>query len=284
MTLKEVLEMWCAEESYDLESLIENGRKKLFDFKYPVFDENYRAVLERNFIRNFFMREIGFETEGLFKFNLQTWLMINMEYYNQYFKSNLIEYNPLENTNTKTNHNRNNNINRNDNRNSNVQSKANDKTDATAKQTNNSNSKDTRKENGQTNNNDFNRNVESDTPENRLQITTNDDGTGVIEYASKIQENKNIGNQTNSVNAENNSNSTNNQNASSNSTSEAQMESKQDDNLTSEIKELEDYLQYVVGKTGTITYQEMIMKYRESILNIQRMMFKDMEQLFMLLY
>src|SRR5690606_30755344 len=50
------------------------------------------------FIRHFYMREIGFETEGLFKFYLETWLLVHMPYYNQLFKSELIEYDPLSNS------------------------------------------------------------------------------------------------------------------------------------------------------------------------------------------
>ena len=284
MTLKEILEMWSANESYDLKSLIENGRKKLFDFDYPIFDENYRAVLETNFIRKFLMREIGFETEGLFKVNLETWLMINMDYYNSYFESNLLKYNPLENTSMKTNYNKNNNKNRNDNRNTTANTKANDENSVAANQTSNSNVNDTRTENGSTNNNDFNRDVESTTPEDRLELTLSGDGTGVLPYADKINENKNVGSQTNSSTAENESNSNSTQNATSNASSESNVDSEQTDNLTSEMTELEDYVQYNIGKSGSLTYPEMVMKYRQAIVNVQTMMFKEMEQLFMLVY
>src|SRR5690606_40563614 len=55
-------------------------------------------VFETYFIIHFYMREIGFETEGLFKFYLETWLLVHMPYYNQLFKSELIEYDPLSNS------------------------------------------------------------------------------------------------------------------------------------------------------------------------------------------
>lgn len=93
---------------------IEIGRKKLFDFDYPIFDEAYRKVFETKFIRKFYMREIGFETEGLFKFQLETWLLINMPYFNKLYESELIEFNPLENSSVDVTHNKKTDVTQND--------------------------------------------------------------------------------------------------------------------------------------------------------------------------
>ena len=49
---------------------IEVGRKQLFDFDYPFYDETKRAEFETKFINHFYLREIGSETMGSFKFNL----------------------------------------------------------------------------------------------------------------------------------------------------------------------------------------------------------------------
>nr|prf protein p11,lower collar [Bacillus phage phi29] len=84
MQLRTYIEMWSqGETGLSTAEKIEKGRPKLFDFNYPIFDESYRTIFETHFIRNFYMREIGFETEGLFKFHLETWLMINMPYFNK---------------------------------------------------------------------------------------------------------------------------------------------------------------------------------------------------------
>ena len=43
------------EEDLTTAQKIEKGRTKLFDFNYPIFDENYRSVFETHFIRNFYI-------------------------------------------------------------------------------------------------------------------------------------------------------------------------------------------------------------------------------------
>ena len=85
---------------------IEVGRCRLFDFDYPIFDEDYKKIFETNFIRNFYMRELGFETEGLFKFQLETWLNIHLPYFNKLWESEMLKYNPLHNASIDTTHNK----------------------------------------------------------------------------------------------------------------------------------------------------------------------------------
>ena len=71
---------------------IEVGRKQLFDFDYPFYDETKRAEFETKFINHFYLREIGSETMGSFKFNLDEYLNLNMPYWNKMFLSNLEEF------------------------------------------------------------------------------------------------------------------------------------------------------------------------------------------------
>lgn len=78
-----------------INNIIEKARPLLFDFNYPIFDEEYRVVLETKIIRHFYTREIGFETVGLFRFYLQNKMNEIMPYYNQLYKSELLEFNPL---------------------------------------------------------------------------------------------------------------------------------------------------------------------------------------------
>ena len=78
-----------------VDTIIENSYAKLFDFDFPIFDEEYRPVLEKKIIRHFYTREIGQETIGLFKLKLQTKLCDIMDYYNQLYKSALLDIDPL---------------------------------------------------------------------------------------------------------------------------------------------------------------------------------------------
>lgn len=79
----------------DVEQVIKNCLPKIFDFNFPIFDESYRSVLETKILRHYYTREIGLETVGLWKLKLNTKLNEIMPFYNQLYKSELIEFNPL---------------------------------------------------------------------------------------------------------------------------------------------------------------------------------------------
>ena len=60
-----------------------------FDFElneYPIFDENYREILNNLILDNFLMDEIGFETPALFRHFLKTKMNEIMPYYNTLYK------------------------------------------------------------------------------------------------------------------------------------------------------------------------------------------------------
>jgi hypothetical protein len=251
MQLREYIEMWSQNETLSTRDRIEKGRTKLFDFDYPIFDADYKKVFETHFIRQFYMREIGFETEGLFKFHLETWLLVNMPYFNKMFQSELIDFDPLTNTKIDTS-----------------QKKTNDKLQTRSSKTDSTNNgSSTQTSDGTSSQNKFARHLDSNTPDSRLTITSND-GEGVIEYASNIQENTNKDSQT------------------SNSTSSATVEDTA--NVTSsgtgEINEVEDYVESKVGKIGDQSYSSMINEYRTTLLRVEKQIFKEMQELFMLVY
>lgn len=79
----------------DVNSVIENSRDKLFNFDFPIYDENYRSVLETKIIKHYYTHEIGSETVGLFQFRLDTRLNEIMPYYNDLYRSAMLEFNPL---------------------------------------------------------------------------------------------------------------------------------------------------------------------------------------------
>jgi hypothetical protein len=83
----------------DVEDIIESSRAKIFDFPYEIFDEEYRPVLEHKILRHFYTREIGQETVGLFKLQLSQKMNDIMPYYNQLYRSALLEIDPLTDVN-----------------------------------------------------------------------------------------------------------------------------------------------------------------------------------------
>ena len=63
-----------------------------FDFEltdYPIFDEAYRATLNKNILDYYYMSEIGFETPALFRHFLKTTLNVIMPKYNAIYNAQL---------------------------------------------------------------------------------------------------------------------------------------------------------------------------------------------------
>ena len=78
----------------ELRYLIEQN----YDFglkDYPLFDENYREVLNKKIIDEYYFREIGVETPARFKHHLNHTMDMIMPYYNQLYESQLLEIDPL---------------------------------------------------------------------------------------------------------------------------------------------------------------------------------------------
>lgn len=246
---------------------IEIGRKHLFDFYYPIFDEDYRANFERNLIRYFYMREIGFETEGRFKFQLESWLLLNMPYFNKLFESELIKYDPLTNVQLNTGHERLN------------QSKTNDerltKHDSQSEQATESETASHSSGQGTTVEDNFNRNVSSNNPDQRLALTTQQ-GKGVIEYASNIDENK--------IDNTSKGTSSSEQDTVSQDEMHAKVLSELDDKFTSKHNTNEHYFERKFGKIGDKSFSQQIQEYRQALLRVELQIYNEMQELFMLVY
>ena len=72
----------------ELREIVESKNNiKVFDFDYNFFDENLKPDFEKLFIDYFYFREIGQETIGRFKKELQTKLNIIYYYYKEYYKT-----------------------------------------------------------------------------------------------------------------------------------------------------------------------------------------------------
>ena len=369
MPLKTLIEQPTQNRSdLTLKQRLEVGRVNLFkDMDYPIFNEHYRSEFESKFIRYFYNKEIGFETESLFKFELETWLQINMPYYNQLFESELLEYDPLTNiamqfdqdlkqdstmdttkdsqedstTKSSTQSSFEHDTKRDSQTDTLSNRTQNTKTDTTTDVTGHSNTDTTQDSNttsttDTTSNSDthtesnttqdaFNRKIDSDTPDNRLNLSSNE-GSGVIEYASNIAEtmDKSTGDTTTDTNTTDKTNSNtstidkttsnsqtdttentvgnSNQDVTENTTSnsvtgettkQTGWDNSQTDGTGQIIgnivgrdvgNKLENLYNERYGKDGTITYQQMIQELRATFLRIERQIFREMTELFMLLY
>ena len=88
----------------NVNTVLQNSVDKVFDFDFPIFDENYRRPLEIKILKHFYTREICAETVGLWKLWLEDRLNVIMPYYNQLYKSTLLEFNPLYDVNVTRKH------------------------------------------------------------------------------------------------------------------------------------------------------------------------------------
>ena len=80
----------------DVDNVIANSRAKIFDFSYPIFDDNYKSVLETKILKHYYTREIGAETVGLWKLWLNARMNEIMPYYNKLYQSELIQFDPMK--------------------------------------------------------------------------------------------------------------------------------------------------------------------------------------------
>ena len=254
--------------------IIEKSIPKIFDFNFPIFDENYRGVLERKILKHYYTREIGLETYGLWKLKLDTKLNEIMDYYNQLYKSALLEFNPFYDTDltrkrivdtTGTNTSNTNKTNRSD-------------TDVTMDKTvsvdgtNSTEYSDT----DASNNNIIRKNLYSDTPQGAIdELETN-------RYLTNATIDNNVENLSRKSNGEGSNKIDSTEEQSGNTRTE--VSGNENENYQSNIKNLENYIEEVKGKAGGSNYSKLLKEFRETFLNIDMMIINDLSDLFMNLW
>lgn len=87
---------------FDIDEIIDKARPKIFDFPYPIFSDSYKPTLENKILMHYYTREISEETYSLWKLRLRSKLNEIMPYYNQLYNSELIKFNPLWDTDLDT--------------------------------------------------------------------------------------------------------------------------------------------------------------------------------------
>lgn len=238
-----------------IDEVLDGARDSVFDFDFPIFDESYRAVLENKILKHYYTREIGAETVGLWKLWLNTRLNEIMPYYNKLYESELIKFNPMYDVDLTTDYNKEDN-----GTNNKTGSFSQSGSDSTSGTDGISSTKNDAVKNDHWD-------YYSDTPQggvNGLAANTyltnarhiTDDGTG----------------STSSVTGTNTISRTGENSKSGNST----------DNTT--IRNVEDYLHHVVGKTGGVSYSKMLKEFRDTFLNIDMMVIGELKDLFMNLW
>lgn len=209
----EIVPMEYAGAEYGRISKLTGGQVGLEEL--PIFDTDYRDILTGKIVDKFYHREIGFETISMFSMKMRTKLNEIMPFYNQLYKSTLIEYEALSTINLKT--------------------------ESKSTNTGTEDTTGTTTATGKTNSGS--RAVNSTTPQTML--------AGSEDYAS----------------------------AASDSTSLAESESENESTAVSTSTGQAEGDTLVSGYQGTPA--DLIMRFRDSLLNVDLMVLRDLEELFM---
>lgn len=271
----------------ELRYLIENN----FDIglkDYPIFDENYREPLNQKIINHYYFREIGMETAELFKRYLNNTMREIMPYYNQLYKSELLEFNPFYNVDKTVTADKNNNsvsdfV-------GNISGKNTQTADTENTQTNNGKQQTTTAATstgesvGNSTTTNKNKNVSSDTPQGFLSINNieNETYASAAEMGNAESINNSKATSNNAENGITDQTTADETKATGNSKSNATTETDTANKTTS--NDFENYISHVIGKSEGETYSEMLMKFRETFLNIDMMIIDELKTCFMMIY
>lgn len=251
---------------------------KVFDFDFPIFDESYRSVLEIKILRHYYTREIGLETVGLWKLKLETKLNEIMPYYNQLYKSELLEFNPFYDVDLTRDHKltREETATQKGTVNTTEDSNTDESTtqDTTSDSTINNTTGSTSEENATGTKTHYDK--YSDTPQGSLQNVQNDT---YLTNARMINDNDTQTGKT-TVNGTDESKG----NTTSNTNAETSSETRRDVDVNStnnrDLNSLDDYLEHVKGKNGGASYSALLKEFRETFLNIDMMIIDELAELF----
>lgn len=301
-----------------IDQIITIAAPHIFNFDFPIFDEEYRLVLEKKILRHFYGREICSETVGRWKLLLCDKLNVIMPFYNKLYRSELFEFNPLydvdysrnkigstsgtqqsvasENFANTTNENKS----KTDSTIGTRSSVSDSNTESVTNSQNSENGTSSRNGTDRVTNDGTNWQLNSDTPQGGVQLMDNTDpntvaGKAYLTTATKdTTENVKQENTTESSSDTKNAvgsgsrsdtgHGTNSENLSSeNNAREVNEHNNTGENyknVSGQISNSENYVERVAGKMGGKSYSEMLLEFRKTLLNIDRMILDDLEELF----
>ena len=272
--------------------VISKSRSKVFNFDYPIFDEAYRSVLETKIIKHYYTREIGAETVGLWQMWLDTKMNEIMPYYNKLYESELMEFNPFYDADYTKTGTEDENITHNSEKNG-TGTITNDY-DGTSTRTNNLTETTNMRNNGTETTNMHDEPIKetwdefSDTPQGGLtgvrqsQYLTNarhitESGEGSTVSGTVSNDTTNSGTVANTGTVGDVADSTNIETRNTTDTEERKI----DGTKTYNLNNTEEYLEHVVGKFPGSSYASLLKEYRDTFLNIDMMIIRDLRKLFM---
>lgn len=293
-----------------IDEVIGKAIPNVFSFNFPIFDEAYRDILCRKILKHYYTREICEESVGLWKLRLDARMNEIMPYFNKLYKSELLEFNPLYDTDLTRKGQRDNESNGSEDYSSSKDSTGNSETNTTNSGTSTSTTNQTTEgeANGSSEGNttgtntntitgnktnaNSERDLYSDTPQGAL--TNVEDETYLTNARKKTLSGTNTENTTTNdsstgTSKETTTNKTTSKidtstNGETNGTGKSTTVSTGKDKFTSNQSRgattTEEYLETVSGKQGNESYSKMLMEYRKTFLNIDMQVIDSLSDLF----
>lgn len=233
-----------SEGADNVDNILDRCWNKVFNFDFPIFDENYRQVLCRKILKHYYTREIAHETVGRWKLALNAKLNEIMPYYNQLYKSELLEFNPfydVDLTRSREGSGTSNRISNNS-------------------ETNSGTSKNVSSDSGTSNTDTLNK--FSDTPQNSMDTQGIGDSIPLTTVTKVNEDNITTNESTDTLTRNDNKTGSGTEN----------------------INNTDKYIETVRGKQGTENYSSLLKKFRETFLNIDMMIIEDCSDCFFTLW
>lgn len=293
MDLVKILNQDNPNPSSNWNDKIKYANNKIFSFNYPFYDIDKKEEFQLKFTRRFIDARLGFETPALFMLKLEDTLNYIMPYYNEYFKSQLLDYDPLTNMEIEEIFDRSNDINRNKN------ITENDNGTRNIERTGNNSVTDTLTKSG-TETTDKNETMNNNIKHTGT-VTTDGNSTDTYyefpqaaksssgDYATNQRNINSDETVTNDLTDTENKTNTEEETVTYNLTDKRDTTETIGDNTdettantrttedTGLEKQLEHYALTKKGSTGQWTYQDLIRKYRELIINVDAMIMESVE-------
>lgn len=98
MTIKDIVDDYSVSiESRKIDDKLDKAREYIFDFDYPVIDDATKKRIEIAILKHYYLREIAFETIGIFKIKLNDRLNLIMSRYNALYQKQDLSLSPYVN-------------------------------------------------------------------------------------------------------------------------------------------------------------------------------------------
>lgn len=281
------------EEYSGVDELISNARPLIFDFDYPIFDTSYKSILESKILKYYYFHEICDVPLARWKLMLDNKMNEIMPYYNQLYSSEKLTITPLINESRERSYTK--DTSSTSEGKSTMQSSGTStghtETDETSRGTDNmtENTQGSGTRTGETTSNrEESRNgqaLTSDTPQGTI-TDVDDNGylSGVQRTSESIADEQTVNT---SENTGDTSQSTRTGTTSGTTHSETDTTittgRSGSDSSTATINTLDDYMEKTTGITG-VSQSQLLTEYRNTFLNIDQMVLRELRPLFFLLY